>query len=129
MKSEDISIDAMMIAMSKNKKLKPFKYNDEGSLAIIGRYRAVADLFLSKFHVGGFLALIIWLFIHLISLVTYRNKLKTLSEWIIAYSTRDQSLRMIVRHDTRVAKENVLLDEQKFQKKSKQLKRQSCQKD
>ncbi|MEO6894958.1 MAG: NAD(P)/FAD-dependent oxidoreductase [Ginsengibacter sp.] len=85
--------------IAKGKPMKPFTYNDEGSLAIIGRYRAVADLFPSKFHVGGYLALMIWLFIHLTSLVTVRNKFKTLTEWIIAYFTRDQALRMIVRPD------------------------------
>ena len=89
-------------AMSRKKKLKPFKYNDEGSLAIIGRNRAVADLFPSKFHVGGYLALLIWLFIHLTSLITVRNKFKTFSEWIIAYFTRDHALRMIVRPDNSI---------------------------
>ena len=86
-------------AIADGKTMTPFKYNDEGSLAIIGRYRAVADLFPSKFHVGGYLALMIWLFIHLTSLITVRNKFKTLSQWIIAYFTRDQALRMIVRPD------------------------------
>ncbi|MEO7044340.1 MAG: NAD(P)/FAD-dependent oxidoreductase [Ferruginibacter sp.] len=102
-------------AMSLHKKLKPFKYKDKGSLAIIGRYRAVADLFPSKFHVGGFLALMIWLFVHLTSLITYRNRLKTLSEWIIAYFTMDQSLRMIIRPDTQSDKGNANLEATKYQ--------------
>lgn len=98
-------------ALSKNKPMKPFKYNDEGSLAIIGRYRAVADLFPAKFHVGGYLALLIWLFVHLTSLITFRNKFKTLSEWIISYFTRDQALRMIVRPDNNPVPEKTKIAE------------------
>ncbi|HEY5390854.1 MAG TPA: NAD(P)/FAD-dependent oxidoreductase [Hanamia sp.] len=99
------------------KTMKPFKYNDEGSLAIIGRYRAVADLFPSKFHIGGYLALIIWLFIHLTSLITVRNKFKTLSQWIIAYFTRDQALRMIVRPDRNIQETNKISENENSQTK------------
>src|SRR6185437_7995090 len=97
-------------AIANRKKMKPFKYNDEGALAIIGRYRAVADLFPSKFHVGGFLALMIWLFIHLTSLITVRNKFKTFSEWIVAYFTRDQALRMIVRPDNPIHEQTKIVE-------------------
>jgi NADH dehydrogenase len=97
------------IAMSKGKTLKPFKYNDKGSLAIISRYRAVADISPSKFHIGGFPALIIWLFVHLTSLISYRNKLKTLYGWIVAYFTRDQSLRMIIRPDMQARDERSIV--------------------
>ena len=62
--------------MSQKKPLKPFKYNDKGSMAIIGKNKAVVDLPKPKMHFKGFFAWIIWLFIHLISLITYRNKVK-----------------------------------------------------
>jgi NADH dehydrogenase len=73
----------------------PFKYFDRGDMAIVGRNYAVADLFKHKVHLKGIFGLLGWLFIHLISLVNYNNKLKTLYGWVIAYLTKDQALRMI----------------------------------
>jgi len=46
---------------------------------------------------SGFIAWMIWLFIHLMSLVTYRNRARTFWNWMIAYLAKDQSLRMIIR--------------------------------
>jgi NADH dehydrogenase len=90
-----------LLAMAKNKPLKPFKYFDRGDMAIVGRHHAVADLFKHKVHLSGFLGLMSWLFIHLISLVNYNNKIKTFYHWAVAYSTRDQALRMIFRSGNR----------------------------
>lgn len=87
--------------MIQNKPLKPFKYNDKGSMAIIGKNKAVVDLPKPKMHFKGFLAWMIWLFIHLMSLITYRNRLNTFYHWMIAYFSKDQSLRMIIRPDKR----------------------------
>ena len=86
-------------ASLQNKPLKPFVYNDKGSMAIIGKNKAVVDLPNPKWHFNGFFAWFIWLFVHLISLITYRNRLKTFYNWMIAYFARDQSLRMIIRPD------------------------------
>jgi NADH dehydrogenase len=80
-----------------NKKMKAFEYNDKGSMAIIGRNKAVVDLPNPKLHFNGFFAWLIWLFIHLISLITYRNRLQTFYNWTVAYFAKDQSLRMIIR--------------------------------
>jgi len=85
------------IAMAKGKPLKAFKYYDKGDMAIIGRNSAVVDLFKHKVHFRGVIALLMWLFIHLISLVNYRNKLQTLYNWAAAYISRDQSFRMIFK--------------------------------
>jgi NADH dehydrogenase len=85
------------LALSKGRPLKAFKYFDKGDMAIIGRHNAQLDMFKHKLHIGGFIALFVWLFIHLISLVNYNNKLRTLYNWAIAYLTRDQALRMIFR--------------------------------
>lgn len=79
-----------------NKPLMPFAYKDKGAMAIIGRNKAVADI-PPNFHFKGFFAWFIWIFIHLISLVHYRNKITTLYNWIVAYFTKDQALRMIIR--------------------------------
>lgn len=86
--------------MGKNKPFIPFKYNDKGSMAIIGKNKAVVDLPSPKMHFKGFFAWAIWLFIHLISLITYRNRIKTFFNWMIAYFAKDQSLRMIIRPDS-----------------------------
>jgi NADH:ubiquinone reductase (H+-translocating) len=79
------------------KTLKPFAYTDKGSMAIIGRNKAVVDLPKPKLHLKGFIAWLAWLFIHLLSLIAYRNRVITLYNWMIAYFTKDQSLRMIIR--------------------------------
>jgi NADH dehydrogenase len=89
------TLAANFIAMAKGQPLKPFKYFDKGDMAIIGRNSAVVDLFKHKVHFSGIIALFMWLFIHLISLVNYRNKLRTLYNWAVAYISRDQSFRMI----------------------------------
>lgn len=71
-----------------------FHYNDRGSMAIIGVNKAVADL--SGMHFNGFIAYMMWLVVHLFSLIRYRNQVKTLYNWIVALFTRDQSLRFIL---------------------------------
>lgn len=87
------------IAIAEEKPMKPFKYFDRGDLAIIGRTAAVADLFKKKLHINGIVALLGWLFIHLISLVSYHNKIKTFYGWAVAYISKDQALRMIFRSE------------------------------
>ncbi|WP_262915548.1 NAD(P)/FAD-dependent oxidoreductase [Niabella ginsengisoli] len=76
---------------------KPFIYNDKGSMAIIGRNKAVADIPKPKFHFNGFMAWAVWLFIHVMSLLTVKNRLRTFGNWVIAYFSKDQSFRMIIR--------------------------------
>ena len=85
--------------INQNKQERPFKYSDKGSMAIIGKNKAVVDLPKPKMHFKGFFAWMIWLFIHLISLIAYRNRVKTFYNWMIAYFSKDQSLRMIIRPD------------------------------
>jgi NADH dehydrogenase len=85
------------LALERGKPIRPFKYFDKGEMAIVGRHNAVVDLFKHKVHLSGFAALFIWLFIHLVSLVNYNNKVRTLYSWAVAYLTRDQALRMIFR--------------------------------
>lgn len=91
-------------AMAKGDKLTPFSYNDKGSMAIIGRSKAAADIPSPKLHIKGFIAWVMWLFVHLFSLIHYRNRIKTMYNWTVAYFTKDQSLRMIIRpHPTKPA--------------------------
>lgn len=81
--------------IEKGNTLKPFAYKDKGTMAIIGTNKAVADI--GKAHFKGFVAWFLWVFVHLISLINYRNRIKTLYNWMGAYFTRDQSLRLIIR--------------------------------
>jgi NADH dehydrogenase len=85
------------VSMLNNKPLKEFYYQDKGSMAIIGKNKAVVDIPKPKMHFNGFFAWLVWLFIHLISLITYRNMLKTFYNWMVAYFAKDQSYRMIIR--------------------------------
>lgn len=78
------------------KPLIPFRYKDRGSMAIIGANKAVADL-PGTIHVDGFMASFMWIFVHLMSLVNYRNRIRTLYNWGVAYMTKDLPLRMIIR--------------------------------
>jgi len=83
-------------AMITKKTLSRFKYKDKGSMAIIGRNKAVADI-PRKTHFSGFVAWLLWLFVHIMSLINYRNRLRTLYNWSVAYFTKDPSLRFIIR--------------------------------
>jgi len=78
-----------------NKALKPFIYNDKGTMAIIGKTKAVADI--GKLHFKGFIAAMIWGFIHIWSLINYRNKFKTFFNWGFAWFTKDVAMRFIFR--------------------------------
>ncbi|AWA30608.1 FAD-dependent oxidoreductase [Flavobacterium magnum] len=86
-------------SMLQSQSLKSFAYNDKGSMAIIGKNKAVVDIPKPKIHLNGFIAWLAWLFIHLISLISYRNRLQTFYNWMVAYFSKDQSLRMIIRPD------------------------------
>jgi NADH:quinone reductase (non-electrogenic) len=70
-----------------------FEYLDKGSLATIGRSRAVADI--GKLHISGYFAWLAWLFIHLLFLIGFRNRLFVMIEWAWAYLTFNHSARLI----------------------------------
>jgi NADH dehydrogenase len=85
-----------ILASMKGKEQKPFKYLDKGSMATVGRNKAVVDL-PKNLHFGGFFAWFIWMFVHLISIVGFRNKIVILSNWIWNYFTYDRGTRLIIR--------------------------------
>ena len=74
----------------------PFRYVDKGAMAIIGRNQAVADLS-RKIFLKGFFAWAIWAFVHIMSLVNFRNKLRSFYNWAGYYISKDQSYRMVLR--------------------------------
>jgi NADH dehydrogenase len=73
----------------------PFKYWDKGSLATVGENKAVADIGRLRFH--GFFAWLLWMFVHLMSLMGFSNKLSVLVSWASKYLTRNTDNRIIVR--------------------------------
>ena len=81
-------------SMRKKTPLKAFKYIDRGSMATIGRNRAVADLPFLKF--SGFIAWLTWMFVHLMAIVGVKNRLLIFINWMWNYMTYDQSLRLIL---------------------------------
>lgn len=76
-------------------KLKPFRYHDKGSMATIGRNRAVADI--GKIHLSGLFAWMAWLFVHLITLLGMRNRAVVLINWMWNYFTFSTGLRLLMR--------------------------------
>ena len=74
-----------------------YSYNDLGSMATVGRNKAVVDL--PKFSFNGFFAWLVWLFVHLFQIIGVKNKLFIFINWVWSYFTYDQSLRLIIRAD------------------------------
>lgn len=84
-----------IIAQIKGKAPKPFQYFDKGAMATVGRNKAVME---SKgIKMGGFIAWLAWLFVHVMSLVGFRNKLTVTLGWLYNYFTYDRTLRLIIR--------------------------------
>jgi NADH:ubiquinone reductase (H+-translocating) len=71
----------------------PFKYWDKGSMATIGRGKAIAVI--GKFHLSGILAWFIWCFVHITYLIGFRNRLTVMIEWILFYITGQRGARLI----------------------------------
>jgi NADH:ubiquinone reductase (H+-translocating) len=80
------------------KEMKPFKYRDQGAMATIGRNRAVADVrvFGKELRFKGLPAWFIWMFIHLISIIGFRNRLVVLINWMFSYFSYDKGMRLII---------------------------------
>ncbi len=85
-----------ILRMIRGEKPRPFRYFDKGSMATIGRNKAVADL--KFFHLSGFPAWLAWLFVHIIFLVGFRNRVLVLIQWAWAYLTFDKGARLITRN-------------------------------
>lgn len=84
-----------LIRKLKNKEMKPFEYNDKGSMATIGRNKAVVDL--PKWHFHGVFAWFVWMFVHLFSLIGFKNKAVVLMNWVYNYIKFDREGRLIIR--------------------------------
>ena len=85
--------------MIKGKPLRPFKYMNKGSMATIGRNDAVAEI--SGIRFSGFFAWLLWLLVHLMSIVGVKNRLFIFINWMWSYVTYDQSLRLFIKPEVK----------------------------
>ena len=83
-----------ILARLQSKKLAPFRYKDKGTLAVIGRNAAVADLGTQR--LSGFIGWLIWAFIHISFLIGFDNKLLVFIQWAWYYLTGKRSARLII---------------------------------
>lgn len=79
----------------KKQSMKKFVYNDKGSMATIGRNKAVVDL--PKLHFNGIFAWFVWMFVHLFSLIGFKNKVLVFWSWVYNYFVFDRESRVIIR--------------------------------
>jgi NADH dehydrogenase len=84
-----------LIRLIDKKTLKPFVYKDKGSMATIGRNKAVVDL--PKFKFSGVFAWFVWMFVHLFSLIGFKNKAVVFLNWVYNYIRFDREARLIMR--------------------------------
>ncbi|WP_103328000.1 NAD(P)/FAD-dependent oxidoreductase [Bacteroidetes bacterium endosymbiont of Geopemphigus sp.] len=100
---QGVTLAKNLNCLAEGKKMKPFRYIDRGSMATVGRNKAVCDL--PWFQFKGFFAWLIWMFIHLVNLVGFRNRMVALTNWIIQYFQYNKSVRLIIRPYHRVQPE------------------------
>jgi NADH dehydrogenase len=81
--------------MLSNRLFEPFEYDNKGSMATIGRNKAVVDLPSGHFH--GILAWFVWMFVHLFSLIGFKNRLMVFTTWAYNYVRSDREGRLIIR--------------------------------
>lgn len=85
-----------LLKIIKNESPKPFEYKDKGSLATVGKRKAVADL--GKFKFGGYFAWLLWSVVHLMSISGFKNRLMVGFNWAVSYFTYEKSNRLIIRN-------------------------------
>jgi len=94
-----------LVRRSQGKPMKEFTYTDKGSMATIGRYKAVVDAF--GMHIGGLFAWLAWMFVHLMALVGFRNRLQVLIGWAWKYMSWKNTIRLIIRPYVRPNAQNL----------------------
>ena len=82
-----------IVRASEKQPLRPFRYRDLGNMATIGRGAAVAEI--ASLKVGGFVAWLIWLFIHIFWLIGFRSRIAVIGEWAWAFATFQRRARLI----------------------------------
>lgn len=92
---QGVKVAENILNIIENKPTEPFKYFDKGSMATIGRNKAVADI--GKIRMSGFFAWMTWMFIHLISLMGGRNRWVVFINWVASYVSYNGGNRLIIR--------------------------------
>lgn len=85
-----------LLNILRDKPTKPFQYKDKGTLATVGKRKAVADL--GQFKFSGYFAWLVWSIVHLISIIGFKNKLMVGFNWAVSYFTYEKSNRLIIRN-------------------------------
>ena len=93
-----------LINIIEGKPTEHFKYFDKGSMATVGRNRAVVDI--NKIHFQGVFAWFTWMFVHLMTLVGFRNKLVVFVNWVWSYFSYDRGTRLIIRPYVKLKKDD-----------------------
>lgn len=96
--NQSINLAKNLNRMNKNVSLRPYEYKNLGSMATVGRNKAVVDL--PFVQLKGFIAWVIWMFLHLMLILSVRNKLIIFINWAWAYFTKDTALRLILKDKT-----------------------------
>jgi NADH dehydrogenase len=81
--------------LAQQKAMKPFEYVNKGSMATVGRNKAVVDLAKPQWSFQGFFAWLIWMTLHLFLLIGFKNKLIVFINWMYKYFTHRQSLSLL----------------------------------
>lgn len=91
-----------LLRLIEGRSMTPFEYKDKGSMATIGRNKAVVDL--KNFKFQGVFAWFIWMFVHLFFLIGYRNRVVVFVNWVYNYIRFDREARLIIRPYKRITK-------------------------
>jgi NADH dehydrogenase len=78
-------------------KMQPFEYKDKGTMATVGKHKAVVEL--PNFKFQGYFAWMVWMVLHLMLILSIRNKIAVFFNWAWRYITGDTSLRLILRDE------------------------------
>ena len=100
MQMADLLVNNLIVINMKGarERIKNFEYHDKGSMATVGRNLAVVDVPSPKLHFGGFFAWLVWMFLHLMLILGVKNRFFVFMNWVYNYFTRDQNLRLIMKH-------------------------------
>ncbi len=101
-------VAAQILRDLKRRPREVFEYRDKGQMATIGRARAVTET--KRLSMAGLMAWFAWLFIHILYLIGFRNRVTVIFDWIWQYVTFGRGSRLITaRHDPTDARENVMV--------------------
>ena len=106
-----------LLKIIKNEAPEPFEYKDKGSLATVGKRKAVADV--GKFKFAGYFAWLLWSIVHLLSISGFRNRLMVGFNWAVSYFTYEKSNRLIIRNFKPKAKDSQTTPKKEYKEEVK----------